>query len=291
MTFTDALGVTVTLPHPAQRIICMSPNLAEIVCAIGAGGQLVGVDDFTKYPPEAAAKPKIGGIINPDLEKLLALQPDLLLVARGLDKTRIAKLRDLACPVATFDPQSLAQVLTAITEIGRLTGHESQAAQVVAGLGQRLERVRAAAKAAPGPRPRVLLVIAWDGLYVGGTGGFANDMITEAGGINAVALMKGISPDAPWPVTTRELVVVSDPQVIIFAGNSATPSGQSLAETLKTLRADAAWAELSAVKTGRVYLLPEDPLTIPGPRLFDGVEAMQRAILGARTEAKPGAGG
>jgi iron complex transport system substrate-binding protein len=126
---------------------------------------------------------------------------------------------------------------------------------------------------------------------VGGTGGFANDLITQAGGVNAVAGMKGISPDAPWPVTTRELVVVSDPQVIIFSGNSATPSGQSLEETLKTLRADAAWAELSAVKTGRVYLLPEDPLTIPGPRLFDGVETLQRAILGTRTEAKPGAGG
>jgi iron complex transport system substrate-binding protein len=282
-TFADALGYSVTLARPAQRIITMSPNLAEMVCAIGAGPELVGVDDFTKYPPEAAARQKIGGITNPDLERVLALQPDLLLVARGLDKDRIQRLRELACPVATFDPQSLEEVLKATELIGRITGRDQRAAQVTANLRRRLARVRSRTESYlqthAGRRPRVLLVIAWDGLYVGGQGGFANDLITTAGGENAVARMKGIPADQPWPTVTRELVVVSDPQIIIFTGTGATPSGRDAQGTLRLLREDAAWAQLSAVKNGQVLVLPEDPLTIPGPRLFDGVEALQEALI------------
>lgn len=284
VTFTDALGYSITLPEPAQRIITMSPNLAEMLCAIGAGTQLVGVDDFTDYPPEAAAKPKIGGIINPDLERLVALQPDLLMVARGLDKERIQRLRDLACPVATFDPQSLEEVLSSLALVGRITGREQQAGRVIRNLRRRLGLVRSGTESYlrthAGKRPRVLLVISWEGQFVGGLGGFADDLIRTAGGENAVARMQGIDPEKPWPTVTRELIVVSDPQLIIFTGTMATPKGLDAGGTLRFLRQDAAWARLSAVRNGQILVLPEDPLTVPGPRLFDGVEELQKAIVG-----------
>ncbi|NLO73793.1 MAG: ABC transporter substrate-binding protein [candidate division WS1 bacterium] len=278
LSFTDALGREITLARPANRIITLSPNLAETVCAVGAADQLVGVDEYTRYPPAAAAKTKVGGIINPDLEKILALQPDLILVARGLDKQLITRLQELACPVAAFDPQSVEEVLELVEDVGQLSGRQEQARKLVSGLRARLDRVRAAAQAGS-HSPRVLLIITWDGLFVGGVGGYAHDLIATAGGLNAVTLMKGISPHQPWPTVTRELVVASDPEVIVFAGGmGVVPGGQTPAETLAVLRKDPAWARLSAVRTGRVVRIEDDVLTIPGPRLFDGLEALQKAL-------------
>jgi iron complex transport system substrate-binding protein len=277
------LGQQITLQQPPRRIITLSPNLAEILCAIGAESQLVGVDDFTKYPPEVADKAKVGGIINPDLERILALQPDLILVTRGLDKERIARLRELACPVAAFDPQSLEEVLALIEQIGQITGRKETAREAATGLRTRLERVRAATHAAS-ENPRVLLVITWEGLFVGGASGFANDLITTAGGVNVVAAMKKVPADQPWPTVTRELVVAADPQVVVFAGGmGGMPGGKSSAKTLALLRQDAAWAHLSAVKAGRVALIRDDLLTIPGPRLFDGLEELHK-VLTVRSE-------
>lgn len=283
-TFRDALGSEVTLAGPAQRLVTMSPNLAEIVCAVGAGGQLVGVDAFTKYPPEAATKEKIGGITNPDLERILALSPDLVLVSRGLDRALIDRLKALGLRVLAFDPQSLDQVLDLIGEIGRICGKEAQAEQLTASLAARRDRVRAAAPSGPQP-VRVLLTIAWDGLFVAGLSSFANDLIETAGGVNAVARMPGIPPEKPWPNVTRELVVLSDPQLIILAGEEAAPGSGGAAGALAWLRGDKAWAGLSAVRTGQVVVLDADLLTIPGPRLFDGLEQLAAAVREAAGKA------
>jgi iron complex transport system substrate-binding protein len=275
-TFTDALGNQVTLAGPARRIVTMSPNLAEIVCALDASEALVGVDDFTKYPPAVAAKAKIGGIINPDLERILALTPDLVLISRGLDKPLIEKLKSLKLPIFATDPRNLEQVRGLIRQVGELCGRPAEAARLVDSLAARQEAVRLEARARP--PVRVLLAVAWDGLFVAGATSFAGDLIRTAGGDNVVARMQGIDPQKPWPNVTRELVVLADPQLLVFAGKEAAPVPGGAEATLRWLRQDQGWAGLSAVRTGQVTVIDQDLLTIPGPRLWDGLEKLAEAI-------------
>lgn len=285
--FTDALGNRLVLDAPARRIVTMSPNLAEIVCKVGAAEALVGVDDFTSFPPETAAKAKIGGIINPDLERILALAPDLVLISRGLDKPLIEKLKSLGLPIYATDPQDLAGVLRIIREVGELCGRSAEAEALVESLTARQEAVRRQAENRP-PVP-ALLVIAWDGLFVAGVTSFAGDLLRVAGGDNVVARMQGIDPQKPWPNVTRELVVLADPGLLVFAGESAAPVAGGAEAALQWLRRDNAWAGLAAVQAGQVVVIDQDLLTIPGPRLWDGLERLAEAVArAARREGEAG---
>jgi iron complex transport system substrate-binding protein len=257
----------------------MSPSLAEIVCDLGAGGQLVGVDDFTKYPAEAAAKPKIGGIINPNLESVLAVQPDLVLAARGVDAAVLKRLQETAGLAAlSYDPQSLEQILDTITQMGRICGREAEAARLVGQLRARQQAVAARVAARGGVRPRVMLVIAWDGLFIAGAQSFADDLITTAGGENAARLMTGLPARQSFPTVTREMVVMADPQLLIFAGVHALPEGGTAPGMLEWLRRDPAWRNLAAVKTGSVVIVDQDLVTLPSPRLWEGLEAVAEAV-------------
>ena len=277
--FTDSLGHTATLAHPARRVVTMSPNLAEILCAIGAGSQLVGVDDFTKYPPEAAAKPKLGGIINPNMESILAVQPDLVLAARGVDAAVLKRLQETGgLATLSYDPQTLEQILETIREMGEVCGHEQQAERVVARLRERQKAVADRVAARGGPRPRVMVVIAWDGLFIAGQPSFVDDLITAAGGENVARLMKGLPERQSFPTTTREMVVMADPQLLIFAGIHSLPAGGDEQGILEWLRRDPAWRDLAAVKTGSVVIVDQDLVTLPSPRLWDGLETVAGAV-------------
>lgn len=287
--FVDALGERVALTAPVRRIVTLGPNYAEILFAIGAGDQLIGVTDFCKYPPEAAAKPKVGGIINPNLERILALEPDLLLVSRGIDLQLVHRLQEFDCPVMAFDPQTLEQILELISRLGEVSGQEENAERLVTNLRQRIEQVREQVAASGTRRPRVLLVVSWEGLWVAGTCSFVNDLLATAGGTNAVAQMSTVPSDRPWPTVTRELVILSDPEVLIFAGGQASPVGTDRREILHWLRRDRAWANLTAVRTGNLVVLDEDLLTIPGPRVVEGLEVLHQVIAeaGDHDEAGP----
>ena len=288
-TFTDSLGHTLTLQRPVQRVVTMSPNLSEIVCAVGAGNCLVGVDDFTTYPPEAAAKPKIGGIINPNLESILAVRPEVVLVARGVDAQVLRRLQEVGgMETLSYDPQTLEQVLDSTREIGRLCGKDAEAEKLAQSLEARKRAVEQRVAAAGTTRPRVMLVVSWDGLFVAGPESFGNDLLQIAGGENVVKKMKGVKMD-PWPGITRELVVLSDPQVIIFAGKHALPVRGEEQGILEWLRRDGAWRELSAVKHGQVLIVDENLVTLPSPRLFDGLEKVAEVVVGVTAPTPTGA--
>ncbi len=286
-TFTDSLGNSFTRERPVTRVVTLSPNLAEIVCAVGAEEALVGVDDFTTYPPAATTKPRIGGIINPNLESILAVRPEVVLVARGVDAQVLRRLQEVGeMQTLSFDPQSLAQVLDSIREIGRLLGKDGEADRLVQSLAARQRAVEERVAAAGGRRPRVMLVVSWDGLFVAGPLSFGNDLLKIAGGENVVTQMDRVKQD-PWPGLTRELVVLGDPEVIIFAGRHALPVQGEEEGILQALRRDGAWRELSAVKHGQVLIVDENLVTLPSPRLFDGLELVAEAIAKA---ANPTAG-
>ncbi|MCD6352392.1 MAG: ABC transporter substrate-binding protein [Armatimonadetes bacterium] len=262
-TFTDDLGEQVTLAHPARRVVSVAPNLTEIVYFIGAGDRLVGRTDFCDYPPEVKHKPSIGGVVTPSLEKVLALYPDLVLVARGTDLYFIQRLRRQGLPVFASDPKSLDDVFELILAIGRMLGQDTVAARKVSELRA---RVKSMSKEVPieHPQPRALAIISLDPVFVAGGGSFLDDLLRRAGFQNAA------SEDKPWVQWGAERILAADPDLLIYVSQSGDDK-EALAAFLHP-----PWSGLKAVAESRIYAVREDLVTIPGPRL---VEGLQKLIL------------
>jgi len=280
-TFTDDLGNTVTLAQPPQRIITLQPNLAEIIVLIGAIDQLVGVTEFCKYPPEAAAKPKIGGIINPSLEKIVALQPDLVLANRGNAAAFIRRLEELDINVLGYDLQRLSDVIELVRRLGELTAHNEQAEQVAQDLQRRRQIVVQQGQKLPGPALSVLFVLSWEPLFVAGATSFVDDMITACGGQNAVRQIANVDQKNPWPQISREAVVAANPQVIISTASHGKPKAAEAEQILHRLKVDPGWQQVTAAQHSQVYMIEDDLVTIPGPRLIEGLEQISRLLAQA----------
>lgn len=257
-----------------ERIVTMAPSVTETVFALGLGDRVVGVSDYCDYPPEARDKPKIGGFLNPNYERIVGLRPDavLLLESSGRDPSTFRKLR---LPVLQVNHLNVEGILESIEMIGVVCGVEVKAEAIVADIRQRLDHI--ARKTAGRPRPRVLVAIdrtlgtgSLRDVYVTGSDGHIDRIIELAGGQNAY-------PDshARFPVVSREGILKINPEVVIdlaygLAGKDADQA---------TIRAD--WqcvAEVDAVRQGRVYLVDDDFATVPGPRFILFVEELARLL-------------
>lgn len=277
ITITDSLKRKVTITHKPKKIVSIAPSATEILFAIGAGDRVVANTTYCDYPPEADKLPKIGGYTNPDVEKILALSPDLVLGARGTPVGLFDQMAALKLTVAAIDAEdSLDQMVESIRTIGKIVGEEKKAAELVEQLeARRRAVVSKTAALSPAQRPRVLFVFAPGDLFSAGTGSFIDELITLGGGVNIAAKAK-----TTWPQLSLETVIADDPQVILTLpgtmGNTQKPMTNT--EALVRFRALPRWKNLSAVKHGRVYVLEDDPMTLPGPRLIDGLEATAAAI-------------
>ncbi len=275
-TFPNAHGSDIELDGPALNIVTMQPNIAEMLCEIGAASHIAAVDKYTDYPPEMLRKPKIGDILTPDYEKIVSMQPDLIITSRGTAQEVLQKLRDLGMQVLAVDPQTLEDVFSCMKMFGRLTGNAMVAADVVALLQWRRWGAVARARVAVAEkgRPRTVFVLSLDPLFVAGKGSFIASLIEDAGGEQVIAA-RVAGADQPWPQVSKETVLAASPQVLIFssahAGDERAHSPEKL---LAQLRKDPAWAQLPAVKDGRVYVIDDDLITIPGPRLLQALEQM-----------------
>lgn len=259
----DWAGRRVVLDHRPGRIVSFAPSNTEILFALGAGDRVVGVTDFCNYPEEANSRARLGGALNPNLEKLTALQPDLVLCIAGMDQF-LGKLGELGIPTFVVQPTDLEDVLRSIEVIGRLVGEEGRARDLLADLRGRLERLQEELAAVPADkRVRVFYEVWHDPLMTAGPGSFIHDAITAAGGVNVAA-------DAPKPFCeySLESVIQKDPQAIVT----------TMAESAEALRAKKrpGWEKVSAVREGRILLLDPDLITRPGPRLAEGIEQMAR---------------
>lgn len=262
VVLVDDLGEALVLPRPAERVVSLSPNLTEIVYFLGAGDRLVGVTDFCDWPPEARSKPSIGGIVNPSLERVLAARPDVVLAARGNDIAFLRRLTKAGLSVFATDPQTLEDVLQLIVRIGRIVGREEVAAEKTRRLRRQVERLRAKA-AGMHHRPRALVVVQLDPLFVAGAGTFVDDLLHAAGMENAAA---GARPWAEWGA---ERVIASRPELVIVIREHGSPEADRT--VLASIASRSPWRELQAVRSGQVYSVTDDYLTIPGPRLVKGL--------------------
>lgn len=268
VTVRDSLGQRVTLARPPGRIISLAPNLTEILFALGAGGRVVGVTGYCNYPPEALRLPKIGGMIDPSPEKILALQPDLVLGGRGNPPRVLQALRQAGITVVAIDPeQNIPAVLDAIELVGRLAGREPAARRLVAEMRRRIAAVEARVRPIPiAGRPLTILQYGDNPIQAAGAGTFGDQVIRAAGGRNLVGDFKG------YPQLSPELVIIRDPEVILVTSRQR---GQAISSR-------PGFSRVRAVRERRIYLLNEDIVSRPGPRIVDAVEQVYRLLHGAR---------
>ncbi len=263
LTITDDAGRTVTLGATPTRIVSIAPSNTEILFAVGAGDRVVAVDRFSDYPPEAKTRESLGSYVKPDLEKLVAAAPDLVLATNVHTKQLVPQLESRGITVIVIEPTDLDGVLERILLVGRATGNELRAAELVRELRRRIEAVNA--KVAGAPSPRIFFEID-PKLYTAGPGTFIHDLIHRAGGTNIAA-----DATTQYPQLSSETVVLKDPEVIVLADDVA---GQSP----ETVKARPGWREVSAVRTGRIVSIHPDLTNRPGPRLVDGLEALAKAL-------------
>jgi iron complex transport system substrate-binding protein len=270
INLADGLGNEVALQAPAQKIITLSPPLTEILFAIGAGEQVIGRDTFSDYPEAALALPDIGGGYSEyDLETILSLEPDLVIAGSINTPELVQSLQDLGLTVFYLsNPTDLAGTLEAIQTIGLLSGHQSEAEELVTSLKQRIDAVETALENVA-EQPLVYYELdASDPAkpYTPGPGTYYSDLIAKAGGQNV-----GDALEAEWAQISLENLLVQDPQIIILGDAMWGVTPESLLDR-------PGWDSLSAVKAGDVIPFDDDLIARIGPRQVDGLEALAKIL-------------
>ncbi len=275
LKFVDALGVEVEFEHAPKRIVSMSPENTEILFALGLGDRVVGVTNYSDYPPQAAKKDTIGGFKTPNLEKIVSLEPDLVFATRGNPIPVLERLREFNINVFAVDPRSIGDMLSVLETMGKIAKVESRADSLVSVLKMRVNRITKALEGISGYQKQKVLwnVSAFDtSIYTAGPGTIMDDLITLSDGIN----MAGAARMA-WPNFGLERILASDPDVIFtgYLGGNADESIEKRVEGIRAeLRRIEGWKAVSAVKEGRVYYIDISIAGRAGPRLVDALEIM-----------------
>jgi iron complex transport system substrate-binding protein len=265
LTVTDPTGREVTLAAPPRRIVSLVPSVTEILFAIEAQDLLAGVTDFCDWPPAARQKPRVGGMLAPSLEVIARLKPDLAVATTsGNREETFAQLERLGIPVYLVSPASVDGALDLVVRLGALTGRREAGEALASSLRARLAAVQAAV--ARRGRPRVLYVLWPEPLIVPGRGALVSELIALAGG-------RSVTADAPsdYPRYTMEAAVAGGPEIIVLARHGA---GQGAIDRGRWER----FAQLPAVRAGRLHTVDGNLLHRYGPRMMDGLEALARLI-------------
>ncbi len=271
LAMRDDLGREVKIAQQPKRIVSLAPSITEILFAVGAGRQVVGVTKYCNYPPDAAqGREIVGGFSAKSLsvEKIISLKPDLVLAAGATHKPVSEALEAAGVPVFNFDPKDFAGVYANIVAAGAITGNGPQAEQVVAGMKARVEKVAATVAIIPQDQRVKVFYEVWDEpLTTAGPGTFIGQVIQTAGGVNIYADVK-----EQYPVVSTETVVERNPDVILG------PSSHGEGMTADKISARAGWKGIEAVQNGRVTIIDGDIISRSGPRLADALEAVARGI-------------
>jgi iron complex transport system substrate-binding protein len=260
-TLKDELGRTVEVPDHPHRVVCLIPSVVDVVYSLGAGADVVAISDFTKYPKEALQKPSIGLPLNPSIEAIVALRPDLVVGSGDLNVLESAdSLERLGIPVFMADPHGIEGIYASILSIGRALNRDAKAAALVARLRARLAAVNSSV--ADKPKLRVFMAIWYDPVMTIGRKAFIGEMIEAAGG-------RSVTDDIAqeWPEISLESVVSRQPDAILFIKGS-----KLTAEELKTRPG---WEHVKAVQQGHVYYV-DDRIQYPSPAAFDALEDLAK---------------
>jgi len=276
-----ALAAAPAAQQAPRRIISLVPSATEMLFAMGAGPRVAAVSSYDRFPPEVQRLPRVGALVDPDVERILSLRPDLV-VAYASQVDLLAQLTRAGIPVYTCRHGSLADITAAMRDLGSRVGLAADAGRAAADVERGLADVRASV--AGRPRPRTLLVIGREpqslrAISVSGGFGFLHDLLDLAGGENVFGDVKRESM-----MVATETILVKQPDVILELHYSDSASRDEEA------RERGAWTLLPgipAVKNGRVHLLYGGELVVPGPRVVLTARAFADALFGVRSGTQP----
>lgn len=258
----DDRGVAVDLPQPPQRIVAMLPSLTEVVCELGACERLVGVDNYSNWPPSVRRLPRLGGLEDANIELIVALKPDLVLASSS--SRAVGRLEDLGIKVIALQPNTVADLRRVWDRVGQ--------ALVASDAQQRWQRldadVDAAARSLPATlRGTTVYFEVNSGPYAASETSFIGELLARIGAANVVPGRLG-----PFPKLNPEFVVRADPQVIMISDRNS-----------QTLKSRPGWDRIRAVRNGRVCIFtPQqgDVLVRPGPRMAEAARLMVDCLRG-----------
>ncbi|MEJ8822974.1 helical backbone metal receptor [Variovorax humicola] len=261
VSLVDDRGVQVTLPQSPQRIVSMLPSLTETVCALHACERLVGVDAYSNWPVSVQALPRVGGLEDANVERIVALKPDLVLLAKSARVTD--RLEALGLKVLTLEPRSMKDMERVLGQLGRVLDSEAEATtlwqQIDGGLNRAVAALPAEARG-----KRVYFEVS-SGPYAASESSFIGETLARLGAANVVPGSLG-----PFPKLNPEFVVRADPQVIMVGDRNAV-----------ALAGRPGWERIDAVKSGRICVFTPaqgDVLARPGPRMAEGATIMANCL-------------
>jgi iron complex transport system substrate-binding protein len=273
--FVDEVGRTVRVPQPVQRVISLAPSLTETIYALGLQDRLVADTDFCDYPPDAQKKPKVGGAINPSLEQIVALRPDLVLVTKALNRLETVHALDgLGIPSYATDPHTVEEIVSSTERLAGVLGVPDAGAALGADLERHLADLRQRLSGLP---PRHVLFVVWsDPLISAGKNTFIADALRLAGASSIV------DSSQDWPQMSLEEVVRLQPDFLVFA-ESHSDSGQSQFDLLAERPG---WRGLEAVRNRRFAVI-SDAVNRPAPRIVSAIADLARQLHPEAFSAKP----
>jgi len=264
-TFTDDLGREVRINEVPQRIVSLAPSHTEILFAIGLGDRIVGVTRYCNYPEEAKEKEKIGGFATPDLEKIIALKPDLILAFGSLQKSMVSKLEERGQTVFWLYPHTVKDILESFERIGEITGKVAAAKQLKKRIEERIRVVQENVKDIPErEKVTVFRVMGLDPLGTIGGDAFQTDVYRLAGGRNIFGNTK-----KDYFELDLQTLVTLEPDIIVICGEDEE-------EAKRRVKDQKGWEGLTAVKTDRIVVISCDLICRPSPRIAQTIEQLAK---------------
>lgn len=272
---TDGIGRRIAVPDDPKRVVSLAPSITEIVFDLGQEGRLAGVSRFSDYPQQARQLPQVGSYIQPDIEKIIALNPDICIAVKDGNPRELAdQLEAMHIPVYAVDPLDLNAIMGMVLQIGDLLKAPDRAKAVVADMKVRIDRVREQVLKTD-TRPGVFFQIGFSPIVSVGNGTFIHELIQMAGGKNLCA------GDSPYPRLSREQVLALSPDVLIVTTmHRGLSKDQIMAEW-------EGWTQIPAVRNGRIAVVDSNIFDRPTPRQVDALELLARIIHPERFKDPP----
>lgn len=265
----DATGKEFIFDKAPARLVSISPSETETLFALGLGEQVYGVSDFCDYPAEALKKPKMGSIVKPNEEALLASNADLIVTGVSMKIPAVEQLRSLKLNVFKVEPKTVDDVLNNMLLFGQIFNKQEQAEKLVAEMKADRQKVTDAVKnLQPEQKKRVLLEFS-PGWTVG-KGEFMDELITLSGGINIYGEMAGYSQ------LNEEKVIAANPQIILYPSNLIDDKSKKTLDQI--IKERSGWEKIDAVKNNRIVGVDKDWISRPGPRITQGLVAIAKGI-------------
>jgi iron complex transport system substrate-binding protein len=269
--FGMAIVAALEAADPPQRVISLVPAVTEMIFAMGAGSRLVGVSSYDRFPGEAARLPRVGGLLDPNIERILILQPDLVILY-GTQVELKERLERVGISYYPYEHRTLADITATVRMVGARIGEAGRAGHLASDIEKAIDTIRI--RVAPLPHPRTALVFGREAsslrnLQASGGYGFLHDALEAAGGLDAFADVKQQMVEA-----TTEMILSRQPDVII----ELRAGDKRPADIARELEPWHALPAIPAVRSQRVYMLVGDEFLVPGPRVVDAIRQLARTL-------------